>query len=358
MSPIKGVSEVRHLPRLGKIKLGIKVEKPGKHPYPSPTDYFVVPDHIKGYVGDKPKTLNIMLPTNNPEDFAPQYLKCYTMTQGLVCRGDGIQCRRKVDVDTGDAASSTTEEWEYKEMTCDPESCPEMVGDEEQHIRPHCRKVMNLMFVLPEVPGLGVWQLDTSSFFSIVNINSCLDVLRSARIPLMGTPLTLSLEPREVTPPGIKKKTVQVLHLRSNLKLADLRRKALPAPPTTAVAKPEEEEPPEDLFPEEVLAEQEGVSPPTPAPEAPLPPTSPRALTQKAQVKPRVDWDKVTQDMVPDFLHLETVFCQLSGLSNRQMYAELGGGSRNSMTISAWEAFLTLKERFASAVKPAQQQLV
>jgi hypothetical protein len=357
MSPIKGISEVRRLPRLGKIHLGEKVKVPGKNPYPRATDYFVVPDEIKKYVGDKPKTLNIMFPTDNPEDFAPQYLKCYSMTQGLVCKGDGVQCRRKIDTATGAVADHTTEEWEYKEMTCDPENCPEMVGDPEENIRPQCRRVMNLMFLLPEVPGLGVWQLDTSSFYSIVNINSCLDVIRSFFGRLYGIPLTLSLEPREVTPPGMKKKTIQVLHLRSTERMIDLKRKALPAAPKTAVAQPEEEEPPEDLFPTEVLAEQEGIEPVSPVP------AQPKALTKGQEeppqkVKPRAEWDKITQDQIPDYLHLESVFCQLSGLSNRQMYKELGGGTRDSMGISAWAAFQTLKERFAPAAKPSQQKLV
>lgn len=361
MSPVKGLSEIRHMSRLGKIRLGIKVEKPGKQPYPAATDFFVVPDELKKYVGEKPNVLNIMLPTDNPEDFAPQYLKCYSLTQGLVCKGDGVRCRRKVDTDTGAAAGKTTERWEYKEMTCDPESCPEMVGDEEHHIRPHCRKVMNLMFVLPEVPGLGVWQLDTSSFHSIVNVNSFVEVFmrltRSERYTngrIAGIPLKLALEPRDVSPEGIKKKTVHVLRLHSDLRWVDLQRRALPAPPSTAVAKPEEEEPPDDLFPTEVLAQQEGVSPPTPAPEAP----PPRALPQKAPVKPKAEWDKVTQDMVPDYPHLLPILWDLGRVQPEALYQTYGVNHHSKMPVSAWEAFVTLKDRLGPVEKTAQQKLV
>lgn len=257
--PIKGVSDVRRLPRLGKIRLGMKVEMPGKNPYPKALDYFNVPDEIKGYVGEKPKQLRIMFPVEDPEIFAPQYLKCYSMTQGLVCRGDGVRSTRKVDIDTGDIADRTTERWEFKEMTCNIETCPEMVGDPERGIKPRCRRVMNLLFLLPEVPGLGAWQLDTSSFFSIVNLNSCVDVIKGLCGRIAGLPLTLSLEPREVTPPGIKKKTVHVLHLRSNLRLAELQAIAAKPPAQALMPAVEEEEPPEDLFPPEVLAEAEEV---------------------------------------------------------------------------------------------------
>ncbi len=50
MTPIEGVSDIQRMPKLGKIRLGIKAELKGKHPYPRATDYFVVPDEIKAYV--------------------------------------------------------------------------------------------------------------------------------------------------------------------------------------------------------------------------------------------------------------------------------------------------------------------
>jgi len=262
VSPIKGISEIRRLPRLGKIRLGEKVKAPGKNPYPRALDHFNVPEEIRPHVGEKPNKLSIMFPVEESEVFAPQFLKCYSMTQGLVCRGDGERCTRKVDSDTGDLANHTTEHWEFREMTCDPDTCAEAVGDPEMGIRPQCRRVMNLLFVLPDVPGLGVWQLDTSSFYSIVNINSCIDVIRGLCGRISGIPLTLSLESREVTPPGMKKKTVHVLHLRSDLKLSQLQRLALKAPAKRlAMPQVEEEEPPEDLFPPEVLAEAERLKP-------------------------------------------------------------------------------------------------
>jgi len=252
---IKGVSEIRQLPRLGKVRLGIKVQGEKKNPYPRAVDYFVVPEEIKPHVGEKPNKLSIMFPTEEPEIFAPQFMKCYSFTQGLICRGDGMKCRRKVDSQTGGIASHATEHWEYDVMECDPERCPESVGDEETGVKPRCRRVMNLLFVLPDVPGLGVWQLDTSSFYSIVNINSCIDVIRGLCGRISGIPLTLSLEPREVTPPGIKKKTIYVLHLRSDLKLSQLQRLAARAPKRIAMPTVEEEEPPDDLFPAEVIKE-------------------------------------------------------------------------------------------------------
>jgi len=67
----------------------------------------------------------------------------------------------------------------------------------------------------------------------------------------------------------------------------------------------------------------------------------------KAPVKPRAEWDNVTEAEVPDYLHLEPLIWKLCKLQPHDIYVELGGGTRNDMTIPAWQAFLTLKDRFA-----------
>lgn len=333
MGPIKKVSDIRRLPRLGKIRLGEKVEEEGKNPYPRATDYFVVPDEIRGYVGEKPKTLSIMFPVDDPELFAPQFLKCYSMTQGLICRGDGYKALRKVDVDTGDIASHNTREWVFREMTCDPESCPQATGDPELGIRPQCRRVMNLLFLLPDVPGLGVWQLDTSSFHSIVNINSCLDVIRGLCGRLYGIPLTLALEPRMVSPAGIKTKTVHILHVRSDLKLADLQQIATRPAARALLPMVAEEEAPDDLFPAEVLAKfskdiVEG---------AVIPPESGEGKTP----------DEVTEDDVPD-LNAVLRACNLFwGMQPDQVAKECGFKTSAELLqarVNPWEAWQTVRK--------------
>lgn len=262
--PIEGVSELRRMPRLGKVRLGIKIEQEGKNPYPRATDYFVLPDQVKQYVGDKPKKLPIMFPTENVEEFAQQWLRCYSFTQGLVCKGNGRKATRKIDIETGDIARHTTQEWVFRGWNCDPDTCPEYIEGKQ------CRRVMNLLFLMPDVPGFGVWQLDTSSFYSIVNINSCLDLIKRICGRISFIPLTLSLEPIEVTPPGIKKKTVHILAIRSDVKLADIQKLGRIPPERILLPAVEEEEAPEDLFPQPTLVEAEAkeeAPPPEPAEE-------------------------------------------------------------------------------------------
>ncbi|MDZ4230392.1 MAG: hypothetical protein U1B77_01075, partial [Dehalococcoidales bacterium] len=99
MSPIANLSNIIRMPRLGKIHLGIVVETPGKRPRPKATDYFVCPTEVEEVLGEKPKELPIMFPTEDPEQFAQQWYRAYSRSQGLVCIGDGVTSKRKVDID-------------------------------------------------------------------------------------------------------------------------------------------------------------------------------------------------------------------------------------------------------------------
>jgi len=325
MCPIKGVSDVRRMPRLGKVRLGIKVEPEGKNPYPRATDYFVVPDEIKEYTGNTPKKLNIMFPTEKADEFAQQWLRCYSFTQGLICKGDGSTAIRKIDVETGDIARHTTQEWVFKEWGCDPDTC-------EQGMEKQCRRVMNLLFFMPDVPGFGVWQLDTTSFYSIVNINSCVDLIKRICGRISFIPLTLSLEPLEVTPPGIKKKTVHILAIRSDVKLADIQKLGRVPPERIMLPELEEEEAPADLYPEQKLIEAE-----------------PGAAKERAPAEPREEKtpDDITEDDVPD-MNAVVRFCfHFWQMQPVEVCGQLGYKTMidlNASGISPWETWLTIKQ--------------
>jgi len=258
--PIEGLSDVVRIPRLGKIHLGVKVKAKGKDvQYPKATDYFVVPDEVRKIYGEKPTELQIMFPVEEPELFAQQWLRAYSMTQGLICIGSGVEARRKVDVETGAIADHDTKQWKWREISCDPQEC-------QEYQTKRCRRVMNLQFLLPEVPGLGVYQIDTSSFYSIVNINSMIKMLQGMLGRCSMIPLTLTLGPIEVSPPGLTKKTVHIMHIKKDIKLAQLAH--LSQLPLSRVLIPEADtdEPPEDLFPEGVIAESTKATKPPPSP--------------------------------------------------------------------------------------------
>jgi hypothetical protein len=450
MSPIEGITDRRWLPRLGKIRLGVKKQNATGKEYPVAVDYFVCPPEVQAVYGEKPKKLKIMFPSENPDLVAAQWMKAYSYSIGLICKGDARTCQRKIDVDTGESfVNKETKRWEMTQMECDPEHC-EKIGSKQ------CRRVMTLIFCLPDVPGLGIWQLDTSSYYSIMNINSQIGrdppgFIRCAtnpRDPVHGwiswIPLTLSVGPQEVNPPGEGRKTVHVISLKSEETLGKLIATAGKSLKQILLASPDENDAPDDLFPTEIIGgptEDENVQPEAVQQpvehveqktgdiagksrvieavqqEIPTTPVEPRPTEtvqqpveqrQKAvpgcrckkpvpagevveanysfyhtickgylctppfdcfpgcphipvtteenlkepvntdinRTKPvKTGWDKVTREQVADYFSLEKIFCQLMpGKSTRDMYRALGIESRAYATITAWDAFLTLKE--------------
>jgi len=257
--PIENLSNRVRMPRLGKIHLGVKVatDKQGRNvEYPSATDYFVCPDEVKQIYGDQPKELDIMFPSEDAELFAPQYLKAYSLTQGLICRGNGVKAQRKTDLKTGAVAGHKTDSWDWREVSCAPQEC-------ELYMKKSCRQVMNLLFLLPKVPGLGVYQVDTSSYHSIVNVNSMVRLLKGVVGRCCMIPLTLILRPQEVSPQGTTKKTVHVLDIRQDITLSELAKTAM-LPPAQVLMPEVIEEMPEDLYPISMLREGVEEEPPPP----------------------------------------------------------------------------------------------
>ena len=263
--PIEGLSDKRWLPRLGKIRLGIRKKGQGDKEYPEAMDYFVCPPEVQAVYGEKPTELKVMFVDNHLEVSAAQYYKCYSYSRGLICKGDGKTCHRKVDMRIGDFANKETgpvrgKDWEWCDAPCDGVHCPKQAAKQ-------CKRVMTLNFMLPDVPGLGVWWLDTSSFYSIVNVNSQIGeeppgfLRQFTRGRIAGLPLMLSVAPQEVNPPGEGRKTVHVLNIRSAVVLSELieasrknmRRILLPT-----LSEDEENEPPDDLFPTGLIGGRSG----------------------------------------------------------------------------------------------------
>ncbi len=234
--PIKGISEVIRLPRLGKIRLGLKKNVEGMS-FPEPTDYLVCPEEVKKVCGEKPRELRIMFPTNDPAQWASQYLRCYSENRRLICRGNGkIAVARE---NSGDSES------ELREKPCHPLSC-------SAYQQETCRRVMNLQFLIPDCPGFGVYQLDTSSYHSMVNINSSLELIYNICGRLAMIPLTLQLIEKEVQPEG-RNKTAWVITLMPTYSLVETQRYAQLPPEQALVLPPPDSEAPDDLFPEAIL---------------------------------------------------------------------------------------------------------
>jgi len=171
--PIKNLSNIRRLPRLGKISLGIKktTKKDGTEcpPYPSEVDYFVCPIKVQKVFGEKPKELKIMFPIENADIFFQQWYKSYGYNL-LKCKGDGET-----------AHTWDEEKGGMKQIACPCEKLE--TGD--------CKRIGILQFLLPDVPGAGVWQISTSSRNSIIDINSGISFIKSVCGRIRMIPLIL-----------------------------------------------------------------------------------------------------------------------------------------------------------------------
>jgi len=205
---IKELSDVRRLPRLGKIHLGVKAKNEKGVEYPKAVDYFVVPEEVKKVYGEKPEKLKIIIPSEMPDVFFPQWYKKYTYGKGLICKGDGITANRV----------SPTDNSAMQEIACSRGTC-------EDFLKGECKPVANLLFILPDVPGFGVYQIDTSSYNNIINLNSEIALLKNILGRVSGIPLLLTRETQEVVRKG-KRQTVSLIHIRSPYSLNDLMKNA------------------------------------------------------------------------------------------------------------------------------------
>ncbi len=255
--PITGLSDIRRFPRAGKIRLGEKRVNQKGNEYPAKVDYFVYPEEyaevLTELFGEKCRELTIMFPVDDRDKIAPQFYKRYGAGSGLICKGDG-ETATFIDKETG----------EILEIDCPGRDC-------EHYASKACRHVMNLQFIIPQLVSEGVWQIDTSSFNSIVNFNSSWDyilALTGGRIAMV--PLLLRVVAKEVQPEG-KKVVVYVLELRlaERMSLSQVRAlTAQTAAPVAALPALDEQTPPDDLYTKDVL-EKSGASVESAGPAAP-----------------------------------------------------------------------------------------
>ncbi len=271
--------------RVGKIHLGVREKAQSGVEYPRAVDYFVVHEEattpaasveaFREVYGERPNELDILFPVDDPQLFADANYKMYTRSWGLGCRGDGEEALAKWDmaqdgprpagIEDGTWANRHTQSWTYRTIACAGPECPMQAGD-----KPQCRAVMNLQFLLPNVRGIGVWQIDSGSFNSIRGVLDSIELVKSitgGRI--RGILLKLRLVPKEVTPANeaggvvaegstgsVKTKTVHILSLSlPNVTLDQILAEAARLPADALLPPPvDDEETPDDLFPTALTA--------------------------------------------------------------------------------------------------------
>lgn len=251
---IKGLSEVRRLPRLGKIRLGIKKISPKTgNEYPAEVDYFIfdpqtpselenkkiVEEAVRLY-GENPKSIRIMFPVANPDVYFPQFYKRYGSGSSLKCKGDGEMAVCAVPEFAQGLEIIGKDELGMPKVKCAGREC-------QYYKNKECSEVGVLQVLLPELPGAGVWQITTGSYNSIVNLNSCIDYIKNVCGRAHMIPLNLERRMQETSFEG-KKSKHYIMHINMDFKLIDLQKFALIDPTRMMIELPAPETEKEDIL--------------------------------------------------------------------------------------------------------------
>jgi hypothetical protein len=170
---IKGISERKRLPIIGKIRLGVLVN--GKNGLvPQETPYFIVPPEVADVYGNKPTEIDVIFMLDDEIRMFPQALKMYGAS-GLKCIGNGEQASR---------LNERTYRFEpFHTCTC------------EMLITRDCNKRANLLVMIPRISHGGLYQIDTGSQDSINNINGYFEFLKMTIGRIANIPLKLRRVP-------------------------------------------------------------------------------------------------------------------------------------------------------------------
>jgi len=204
---IDGLSDERRLSRRGKIHLGIKVSG-GKSEYPKATDYFVFEKNETGNecrakYGEKPRELIVLIPSPERTETFPQSYKLYGSGKGVICTGNGVRAERKEYEGAGKDAKYTGKVSRdcagkgHADQGIEP--CPDFASKK-------CKCMGNLLIILPKVDPWSVFQIDTSSINSIIDINSGIDniaeLARKNKVAVTMIPSSLRIVPRQASVQG------------------------------------------------------------------------------------------------------------------------------------------------------------
>jgi len=325
---IKGISDVRRLPRLGKIRLGEKKKNDKGKEYPSKLDHFNFKDApgVAEIYGENCKELDIVLPSEDRDVFFSQERKAYRAT-GLFCKcADGDTAVRvrvgQADGSNPKIAKGTVLDHEGEaflkeqglecavgdmfEMPCPGEECS--FTDKK-----FCKPIGRLIFMLPKVKQFGCYEISTTSFNSMVTVNSYIEAVKNAAGRVSMIPLKLKLVPKQVQVEG---KATGIFHLAlvyegtvESLMAYQKGVKLLPAPmPAAAIPTAAEldRHVPDDLVPHAgaALDARLGTSPsgPTPAEaiKAKMAVVAPKALPAPTAPAPAQPAPEKSQDPLDD----------------------------------------------------------
>lgn len=243
--PIKGLLESKgRLPRLGVIRLGIKEHKNGKE-YPREVDYFVVPTNLKPLLGEQPKKISVLFPSDDPQRvLVADYIRYSGKLLTLKCDGE-----------------------RFTEI---PKQGGEIVGACKKESGKPCScgaKAVARLNVIVLDASLGVWQIVIGGEGRIADLLTELEIYRRALGRLTDIVFTVERIPAEIQ---VRKedgsrlpKTGWPVHIRCEFTAAQaaaLRGVAIPGLIPALASPPPIVEAPDEAVPEEPHEEEWDIS--------------------------------------------------------------------------------------------------
>ena len=204
--PIQGLTNAEpRFTRAGHIRLGIKKQSARGSLYPEKSDHFIADFEseettrlfYKTY-GEKPTKISIAFAHETPDSIFPQWYKCYGAASGLKCKGDGNTAQR------------ADEKGDLHEVDCPgPSECDFGKAN-------GCKQMASLQFFIRGLPGFQIFQVNTTSWNSIRNLNSGLEMPRVVRgnQPIRGVWVDLYLVPQQAQANG---KSVQIYVMKLDI---------------------------------------------------------------------------------------------------------------------------------------------
>jgi hypothetical protein len=288
---IPGFSDQREMPRIAKLRLGIRDKKGTSSEHPRETDHFVLdvadsvaPDaateireRFVELYGERPQILTNVRAVSNDREAVFSSAYEWWRAGKLFCHGNGDAALRKID--------GEWHEW-TPAQPCANTGCPDF-GSKK------CGLQSRLRIMLPGVSIAGFFQIDTGSIYSAANIRNGLNMIDALTTQLFGEPritaipLILARAPQKIEFDG-KLNEHFILHLTpQNYTYDSLRaiaesgnRLALAAGTPAPTIPDEEDDMPEEQVPEAEQHEE--------------PPFDPNAEDEIVAAAPLLRWNDGT----------------------------------------------------------------
>lgn len=210
------------LPEIGRLHIGMKVKNQYGKEYPTSVDYFIptgkYADMFTRSLGEKPNTISIIFPDDNPESVCNERYEYRNDKGELVARGDG----------------TTFEIWDGKKYA--PYSIERIPDLMQQVTAKNPKKTLNedydgwdvvltMRFIVPAVRGVvGIWQFSTKGRASSVkNIRNSFDGVQAMRGTVRNTVFDLSVAFAKSNKPGQNSRYPVVSMVANDNRIAEIK---------------------------------------------------------------------------------------------------------------------------------------